>query len=146
MRIAGEWFACDDGVIRPVVRIYATAENDERERDRFLVDSGSDRTVLSAHFVGRLRVSGDSPPAGFGLQGIGGGAGFVVVRTVLEFARDDGVPATVNGEFAAFTDPRATDLSILGRDVLDLLDVILSRRRDEVLLLAPAHQYYVTQA
>jgi hypothetical protein len=69
MRIEGEWFACDDRVVRPVVRIYATAESGERDRDLFLVDSGSDHTVLSAHFVGRLGIVGVPPPAGFGLSG-----------------------------------------------------------------------------
>ena len=38
-----------------------------------------------------------------------------------------------------------TDLSILGRDVLNHFDLILSRRRNEVLLLAPNHHYRVDQ-
>ena len=52
----------------------------------------------------------------------------------------------MRGEFAAFTDPAATDLSILGRDILNHFDVILSRRRNEVLLLAANHQFRVEQA
>jgi hypothetical protein len=83
------------------------------------------------------------PPPGLAYQGIGGASPIVVVTTVLEFARADGGTARVSGQFAAFTDPQATDMSILGRDVLDHFDVILSRRRDEVLLLAPAHAYSV---
>ena len=39
--------------------------------------------------------------------------------------------------------PGPLDLSVLGRDVLDNFDLIVSRRRDEVLLLAPAHSYRV---
>jgi hypothetical protein len=35
------------------------------------------------------------------------------------------------------------DYSILGRDVLDHFDVILSRPRSEVLLLSGNHQYQV---
>jgi len=42
-----------------------------------------------------------------------------VVTTAVEFLRDDGGAVRVRGEFAAFTDPTATDLSVLGRDVLD---------------------------
>ena len=38
--------------------------------------------------------------------------------------------------YAAFTDPSATDLSILGRDILNWFDLILGRQRKEVLLLA----------
>jgi hypothetical protein len=37
----------------------------------------------------------------------------------------------------------ATDLSIVGREILDHFEVILSRRRDEVLLLAQNHSYRV---
>jgi len=45
--------------------------------------------------------------------------------------------------FGAFTSESALDLSILGRDVLANFDLILGRRRNEVLLLAPPHQYFV---
>jgi hypothetical protein len=36
-------------------------------------------------------------------------------------------------------------MSILGRDVLNHFDLILSRRRNEVLLVAPNHQYRIEQ-
>jgi hypothetical protein len=79
-------------------------------------------------------------------QGIGGSSEFVLVDTVLEFASQDGAPARVRGQFAAFTDPTATDLSILGRDVLNHFDLILSWRNTEVLLLTLAHTYRVEGA
>jgi hypothetical protein len=109
----------------------------------FLVDGCADRTVLSADSLARLGFPGNPPPSDITLQGIGGVTGYVLVQSVLEFTRDDGGPAHVRGEFAAFTDAAATDLSILGRDVLNNFDVILSYRRNEVLLLAPNHQYRV---
>jgi hypothetical protein len=43
-------------------------------------------------------------------------------------------------------DPTATDLSVLGRDVLDNFDLVISRRRNEILLLAPRHQYRIEQS
>ncbi len=52
----------------------------------------------------------------------------------------------MRGEFAAFTDPSAADLSILGRDVLNWFDLILSYPRKEVLLLAGDHHYRVDPA
>jgi hypothetical protein len=61
----------------------------------------------------------------------------------MEFLCEDGRLARVRGELASFTDSTATDLSILGRDVLDNFDMIISRRRNEVWLLAPRHQYRV---
>jgi hypothetical protein len=80
------------------------------------------------------------------LQGIGGSSEFVLVDGVLDFASCDGSTARVNGRLAAFTDSTATDLSILGRDVLNYFDVILSRRNNRVLLLAADHPYRVEGA
>lgn len=79
----------------------------------------------------------------FTLSGIGGTSEFVLVTTMLEFMRDDGGPVRVRGEFAGFTAPAATDLSVLGRDVLDNFDLIVSRRRNEIVLLAPRHRYQI---
>jgi len=66
-----------------------------------------------------------------------------MVDTVVEFARSHGAPARFRGQIAAFTDPAAADLSILGRDVLDNFDVIPSRPRNEILLLTGNHRYVV---
>lgn len=146
MRIVGEWLLCDDAVTRPVARARVAASDGTFWSDRFLIDSGADRTVFSAALLRKLRLPANQPPPGLALVGISGTSAYVVVRTVMEFNRDDGGPARVRGEFAAFTDPLATDLSVLGRDVLDNFDLILSRRRNEILLLGPNHQYQVARA
>ena len=78
-------------------------------------------------------------PAGLTLQWIGGRSGFVVLETVVTIRGDGGEPANFRGQSAAFTDPAATEISILGREILNHFDVILSHRRDEVLLLAKEH-------
>lgn len=143
MRVSGEWLVCDDGVTRPTVRAYVRGQGDRLHSDDFLIDSGADRTALGAQLWRRLQLTAEQPGGGSALLGVGGGAAFVVARTVVELVRDDGRSVAVQGEFAAFTDPQATDLSILGRDVLDHFDIILSRRRNEVLLLATVHRYQV---
>jgi hypothetical protein len=107
----------------------------------FLIDTGADRTVFSAGFAGALHLPAQPAPSGLGLQGVGGGSPHVVVNTAVQFSRDDGGSVRMQGNFAAFTDPAATDMSILGRDILDHFDLIVSRRRNEVLLLAGNHQY-----
>lgn len=111
-----------------------------------MIDSGADRTVFREALLERLRLSIVPSPIGSTLAGIGGTSDFVSVTAILEFIRDDGGTARVRGPFAVFTDPEATEMSIIGRDVLDNFDVILSRRRSEVLLLAPNHQYRVASA
>jgi len=133
MRIAGEWQAGDDGVTRPVVTAQVRAADGALRADEFLVDSGADRTVFSALLQKRLGFPVNVVSDGSILQGIGGVGESVVVQTVVVLTRDDGGEVHMRGEFAAFTDPSTTDLSILGRDVLNHFDVILSRRRNEVL-------------
>jgi hypothetical protein len=143
MVITGEWRLCDDGVTRPVAHARVLAADGLFHVEVFLVDVGADRSVMSAELLRKLRFATDQTDPGFALKGIGGKSAFVLVKTVLEFARDDGCPARVRGEYAAFTEPTATDLSILGRDVLDNFDVIVSRRQKQVLLLAGNHTYHV---
>lgn len=144
MRIVGEWFVCDDGVVRPTVRVRVAGATGAYIREYFLVDNGADSTALSASLTTQLQLPAQPPPPGLSLQGISGASPFVVIATSLQLARDDGGWATIRGTFAALTDPTATDLSILGRDVLDHFDVIISRRRNEVLLLGGNHHYQVT--
>ena len=146
MVIVGEWRICDDGVARPAVQALVGGVTGPQFAEYFLVDSSADRSVLSAELLKRLGVSSTAPPPDLIFQGIGGSSDFVLVDIVLEFASQNGAPARFRGQFAAFTDPTATDLSILGRDVLNHFDVILSRRNNEVLLLAPNHRYRVERA
>jgi hypothetical protein len=143
MRIVGKWLVCDDGVGRPAVAVKVARADGTFSGDDFLVDTCADRPVLSAALLANLNCPTQVSPPGLALQGIGGDSAFVMVDTALELTRDDGGPVCVRGQFAAFTDPAATDLSILGRDVLDIFDVLVSRRRDEVLLLAGNHRYRV---
>jgi len=146
MLVTGEWQLRDDGVTRPIVRAKVLGVNGSLVSENFLIDSGADRTVFSAALMARLRLPAGNAQPGFALSGIGGTNEFVLVTTVMEFIRDDGGPVRVRGEFAGFTDPTATDLSVLGRDVLDNFDLIISRRRNEILLLAPRHQYRIEHA
>lgn len=145
MQITGEWLLCDDGITRPIVRIKVHGSDGQWHADRFLIDSGADRSAFSAELLGRSQWHGAPAPLDWSLQGIGGKNTVVVVDTVLLFTRPDGDPARVRGQFAAFTDPAATDISILGRDVLNHFDLILSRPRNEILFLFGNHRYVIQQ-
>ena len=143
MRIVGNWWLCTDGEIRPVVKgRVADATGSERE-ERFLVDTGADRTVFTAGLFGSLGIPPSAASGATALSGVGSRPGFVLVRTTLTLYAEDGSPARIHAEFAAFTDPAAADMSILGRDVLDHFHLIVSRRRNEVLLLVMNHQYRI---
>ena len=56
------------------------------------------------------------------------------------------VPSVCAVSSPGLPDVDATDLSVLGRDVVDHFDVLLSRRRNEVVLLAQRHRSRVEQA
>jgi hypothetical protein len=146
MRIVGEWQVGDQGgATRPVIQAHVKSADGGLVAEDFLVDSGADRTVFSTGLLRGLGFPTTSSSQSSILQGIGGVCESIVVRTVVVFTCDDRGVAHMRSEFAAFTDHSATDLSILGRDVLNHFDLILSRRRNEVLLLAPNHQYRVEQ-
>lgn len=146
MRIVGEWLLDDDGVTRPIIQANAYGQNNSLHGEGFLLDTGADRTVFSAALVERLGLPPNPIPPALTLSGIGGSTAFALLTTVLELMRDDGGTVRIRGEFAGFSDPTATDLSVLGRDILGHFDVILSQRRNEICLLAPRHQYRIERA
>jgi Aspartyl protease len=145
MRIVGEWLLCDDGITRPAVRAHVQGVDGSLQRGVFLVDTCADRTVLGADLLEKLGFPITRAPGGMILKGITGECDFVELNSIIVLTHDNGGVAHMRGQFAAFTDPAATDLSILGRDVLNHFDLILSRRRNEVMLIAPNHEYRVVQ-
>ena len=142
MVIRGSYISGADGVSRPILEVLVQKASGQFQAAPFLVDSGADHTVFCADLLAVLSLPSQAP-TGLTYQGIGGASPTVVLATVLQLVRSDGGLATIRGQFAAFTDPQASDLSILGRDVLDHFDLIQSRRRNEVLLLSPPHHYLV---
>ena len=48
MQVSGEWLRCLDGDIRPVVRGEVVGGDGHWREIELLVDTGADRTVLSA--------------------------------------------------------------------------------------------------
>ena len=146
MQIVGNWWLCDDGTPRPTLEANVRAADGKLVRERFLVDSGADHTVLSAALQEKLQLPLQPTPVGVSLQGVGGNPSFTVVNAVLELIRDDGGHAHIRGDFAVLTELAAVEFSLVGRDVLDHFDLIVSRRRGEVLLLGGNHRYAVAQA
>src|SRR5437867_3903961 len=99
MVIVGKWDCCDDGITRPVVLARVPGADGISHTESFLVDTAADVTALSAELLRKLGLPGNGPLAGMSLQGIGGTSPHILVDTVLEFTRDDGGPARVQGKF-----------------------------------------------
>lgn len=140
MVIAGAWTLEGDGIVRPMLRILFDVEDGHRESELFLVDSGADCTVLTSHLVAKLGFVSSS---GGQLIGLGGTSSSATVDAVLTFLTTAGHDIRVRGTYAC-APGSDLDLNVLGRDVLAHFDVILSRRRNEVLLIAGNHSYTVT--
>lgn len=141
MLISGQWMLGDDGVVRPVVRGELLRGDGSWLEAPFLVDSGADHTVLSALTLRLLGLPAAESPLRFG--GVGGAAAAAVVETQLRFPQPDSVPVVFKGQFVAFTDPEALDLSVLGRDLTNLFAVIVDRPGDVVCLVGQRHRYRI---
>jgi len=143
MRINGAWHLCDDDRVRPVVTGEIAAADGNRQQVTFLLDIGADRTVLSADILRSSGLAFTASPDRLG--GVGGTVDAVTVDTQIVFLREDGGTAVFKGRFAAFTDPKALDMSVLGRDITNLFAVIVDRPQDIVCMLGQRHRYVIQE-
>ena len=143
MLIVGRWLRCEDGVERPVIEANLPAADGSLRRVPFLVDTGADRTVLSAGAVQLLGL----PPVGEApsLEGVGGRVTAFLVDPVLHLPLHDGRTAVIRGPFIAVADPAILDMNVLGRDVTNQFALIVDRPGNVVCLLGQQHQYLLQQ-
>jgi hypothetical protein len=143
MRINGEWFICDDGVVRPVIVGELQNADGSHVKTPLLVDTGADCTVFSSRILSLLDILPIESQAQLG--GIGGGAESVALETHLQLLDDNGQPVLFHGTFAAFTSAEAADMSVLGRDILGLFAVIVDQPGDVVSLIGQRYRYVIEQ-
>lgn len=143
MRINGAWHPCDDGVLRPVIQGEALAANGDWVQVPFLVDTGADKTVFSADIAQVLGL--DSHGVSELLGGVGGQAESVIVRTSLRLFQDNGGDVVFKGQFHTFTDPGLLDMSVLGRNLLDVFAIIIDRPGNCVCMLSQRHHYLIVE-
>ena len=143
MRIEGAWYRRSGQPDYPVIAVHIRRADGVLDSQPFLIDTGADRTVLSGDSFNLLGLPPLPPSSGAPFAGVGGNLAFVEVATTLYLPLDPKTFHAITGQFAATTDPLALPISILGRDILDLFDVIISNRRDEIVFLSDPHVYYV---
>lgn len=141
MLIKGLWHLCDDGVTRPVLRGEVRGADGEWVQARFLVDVGADRTVFSADILAALGLPPVAAPDR--LAGVGGVSPSVGLQTQIIFPSEDGTRVTFRGQFAAFTEIDALDMSVLGRGITNLFAVIIDRPGDVVCMVGQGHRYVI---
>jgi hypothetical protein len=143
MRLNGEWLQCEDGDIRPVMRGELCGADGIWRGLEFLVDTGADRTVFSARALDDSRLPHIPPDIPIG--GFGGITSTVLIQAQFRIARDDGMNAVFRGRFAACVQTEDLELSILGRDVLDMFALIVDRQSDVVAIVGQDHSYTIHQ-
>jgi predicted aspartyl protease len=141
MRFDGDWLTCDDTEVRPVIRADMESNDGEWHSFNLLVDTGADRTVLSAQVWRELERS-DTKQVGM-LGGVGGIIDSIIFHGCMRLTRDDGVPVLIRADYAACLNDAALDMSVLGRDVLDLFVLIADRKQGILLLLGGNHTYSI---
>jgi hypothetical protein len=139
MRISGVWRVCDDRITR---RTFWGEIMDAREEwldVTFLADCGADRTVFSIDVFNALAfppIQGEQP-----LAGVGGTTDAVEFSSVLRMRRSDGQPVIFRARFAALAGSSTLDMSVLGRDITNLLALVIDRPSNTVCLLSRGEIY-----
>ena len=141
MRIDGKWLLCDDHVLRPIISGEILAANGSWESVEFLVDTGADRTVLSATTLAKLGLVPLAAKEAVG--GLGGVAASVIVETQIRLAREAARSVIFRGRYAGVTKLDALDIDVLGRDVTGLFAVVVDLPGDLVCLLGQRHGYKI---
>jgi predicted aspartyl protease len=143
MRINGEWFLFGDGIERPVVHGEVLANDGSWVQAPFLVDTGADRTVLSAAILTALGLQ--SIVARDRLGGLGGIVDSVIFETQVRLTREEAGKVVFRGHYAAVTELESLDISVLGRDITGFFAVIVDRPDNVVCLVGQQHQYAIAQ-
>ena len=141
MRFNGEWLQCDDGIIRPVIRAEILTGDGGWRAFELLIDTGADRTVISANVLESL--NGQTTVAQDKIGGVGGLVNSVLVDTQIRLSREDGQKATFRSQYAACTEHEDLDMSVLGRDILEMFALIVDRRADVIAIIRGQHCYTI---
>jgi hypothetical protein len=141
MRFDGDWLQCDDGVVRPIIRAEIHAGQDRWHSLELIIDTGADRTLLSAAVATELQVA--TKPCLDRIGGVGGLIESVLVETVIRLTTDKGALIQFRGQFAGCTDPQILDISVLGRDVLDMFALIVDRPGSALAVIGGNHRYSI---
>jgi hypothetical protein len=140
MRIVGEWRETATTVPRPYIRAHVETHDGNWVQCVFLVDTGTDRTVLTAdvgHQLGRPTV-----PSPRQLGGIGGVVETHEVWTTLRLTGEVGERFNLAGNYGVFVDPLIGEC-ILGYDVLLRFALVVDKPSDSVCLIHPPHRYII---
>ena len=131
------------GMIRPVVRAEVLAGDGSWAKAPFLLDTGADRTVFSSDILTALHLP--SLLTQDRLGGIRGEIASVNIETQIRLTRENNAKVILRGQHAGVTETSTLDMSVLGRDVINLFAVIVDWPQQVICLLGQRHGYTIFQ-
>ncbi|MEX2214056.1 MAG: hypothetical protein WD768_08015 [Phycisphaeraceae bacterium] len=143
MRFNGQWFEDTYGDVRPIMTAELLSASDQWVEDEFLIDTGADRTLINDRTFRQLGMVADPPDHPLG--GVGSSIESGIVGATLRLRRDDGLHVTFRAPLAVCLSPDLLEMSILGRDILDLFALIVDRPGNVVCMLGQKHRYQIMQ-
>lgn len=141
MQIKGEWVLCDDGISRPVIIGDVLSADGSWRTAEFLVDTGADRSILSANVFESLNLPARRPDEP--IAGVGGLVESVVASTQIRLTCDDEAKVLFHGQYAACLEYEALDMSVLGRDIMQYFSVIVDQPHNVICLLRDRRAYNI---
>lgn len=141
MRVKGEWRETATTIPRPYVRAFLEAQDGTWVECLFLVDTGADRTLVTADVARRL--GRETLLSTRTIMGIGGIVETREVCTTLRLVGVSGRPYNATGSYGVFIDEMNTEC-VLGYDVLNRFAVVFEKRTDTIWLLHPPTGYLLT--
>jgi len=132
-------------VLRPYISVFVYSSRGEWLEYDFLVDSGADVTFLHYGSLDELAIDTSNLEVYDDIGGVGGkDVPYIKFSSKLQFISGEDVKI-FEGDINVFLDPHATDVPLLGRDVLDQFVVLLNCRSGEVLLLDEKAKYTISE-
>lgn len=133
------------GILRPYISGFVYSSMGVWLEYAFLVDSGADVTFLHYGCLDELGIDTSNLEVYDDVGGVGGkDVPYIKFSSKLQFISGEDVKV-FEGDINIFLDPHATDVPLLGRDVLDHFAVLLDCNRSQVLLLDEMAKYRVNE-
>ncbi len=134
------------GAYRPSLTAYVLSTDSRWVKHSFLLDTGADVTFLPQRSIAMLGLNIAKVSVKDDVGGVGGqGVPYFEHATQLRLLSPDGV-RVLEGTLNIFLDPHATEVPLLGRDILDTFTCIFDRAKGQVLLLDPPDRYELVRS
>ncbi len=131
---------------RPFLTAYVLSADDRWMKYSFLIDTGADETFFHYRSINILGIDTSQLEILDDVGGVGGyGIPYFHWNTEIKLIAPEGTKI-FGGEVNVFLDPHATDVPLLGRDVLDTFVAIFDKGKDDVILLDQPDSYRIKRS